>query len=177
MQSDICNYSDAYIVVRGGTITVTDPNNDTYDKKMAFKNNSTFISCTSKINNTLIDNAEDLDIVMPMYNFLERSKNYSKTTGSLWNISRDEPKSGAVGNLNCSIIDLKSFDYKTSITRRLIGKNAEKEDVKIVVLLKHLCNFSRTLGIPLINDETNLILMWSENCVITSKATRDVDSM
>ena len=83
MQSDICNYSDAYIVVRGGTITVTDPNNDAYDKKMAFKNNSTFISCTSKINNTLIDNAEDLDIVMPMYNFLERSKNYSKTTGSL----------------------------------------------------------------------------------------------
>ena len=144
---------------------------------MAFKNNSTFISCTSKINDTLIDNVEDLDIVMPMCNFLEHSKNYSKTTGSLWNISRDELNSGAVGNLNYSIRDSKSFDYETSITRRLIGKNAENEDVEIVVLLKHLCNFWRTLGIPLINDETNLILTWSENCVITSKATRDVDSM
>ena len=144
---------------------------------MAFKNTSTFISCISKIYNTLIDNAEDLDIVMPMYNFLERSKNYSKTTENLWNISRNKPNSGAVGNLNYSIIDSKSFDYKTSITRRLIGKNAENEDVKIVALLKHLCNFWRTLGIPLINDETNLILTWSKNCVITSKATRDVDSM
>ena len=83
LQSDICNYSDAYIVDRGGTITVTDPNNDAYDKKLAFKNTSTFISCISKIYNTLIDNAEDLDIVMPMYNFLERSKNYSKTTENL----------------------------------------------------------------------------------------------
>ena len=64
-------------------VTVTVPDNDAYDKKLAFKNNAAFISCISKINNTLIDNAEDLDIVMPMYNLIEYSKNYRKTTGSL----------------------------------------------------------------------------------------------
>ena len=71
------------------------------------------------INNTLIENAEDLDIVMPMYNLVEYSKNYLKTSGSLWNYYRDELNSGAVGDINYSIKDSKSFDYKTSITRGL----------------------------------------------------------
>ena len=73
----------------------------------------------SKINNTLIDNAEDLNIVMPMYNLLEYGKNYRKTTESLWNYYRDEPNSGAVGNINYSIKNSKSFYYKTSITGTL----------------------------------------------------------
>ena len=97
---------------------MADPNNGTYDKKLAFKNNSPFISCILKINNTLIDNAEVLDIVMPMYNLIDYSKNYSKTTGSLWNYYRDEPNSGAVGDINYFIRGSKSFDYKTTI----IGK-------------------------------------------------------
>ena len=59
LQSDLCDYSDAYIVVKG-TVTVTDLNDDAYDKKLAFKNNAQFISCISQINNTLIDNEEDL---------------------------------------------------------------------------------------------------------------------
>ena len=75
LQSDLCNYSDAYIIVKE-TIYVTDPNKDAYDKKLAFKNNAPFINCISKINNTLIDNTEYVDIVMPMYNFIEYSKNY-----------------------------------------------------------------------------------------------------
>ena len=70
LQSDLCDYSDACIVVKG-TINVTDPNNNAYDKKLAFKNDAPFISCISKINNTLIDNVEDLDIVMPMHNLIE----------------------------------------------------------------------------------------------------------
>ena len=74
-----------------GTITVTNPDNNAYDKKLAFKNNAPFLSYISKINKTLIDNAEDLDVVMPMYNLLEYSKNYSKTTGSFWHYYRDEP--------------------------------------------------------------------------------------
>ena len=82
LRSDLCDYSDAYIVVKGD-ITVTDPNNNAYDKKLAFENNAPFISCILKINSTLIDNAEYLDIVMPMYNLIEYSKNYSKATGSL----------------------------------------------------------------------------------------------
>ena len=67
-------------------------------------------------NDTFIDNAEDLDVVMPMYNLLEYSKNYSKTTGSFWNYYRDEPNSGVNNNINYSIKDSKSFNYKASIT-------------------------------------------------------------
>ena len=78
LRSDSCDYNDAYIVVKG-TITVTDPNAVAYDKKLAFKNNAPFIGCISKINNTLVDNVEDLDIVMPMYNLLEYSKNHRST--------------------------------------------------------------------------------------------------
>ena len=107
LRSDLCDYSDAYIVVKG-TITVTDPNSANYDEKLAFKINAPFTSCILKINNPLIDNAEDLNIVMPMYNLLEYSKNYRKTTGSLWNYYRDEPNSGKGGennNVNYSIKD------------------------------------------------------------------------
>ena len=125
LRSDLCDYSNAHIVVKE-TITVTDPNNDAYDKKLAFKNNASFISCISQINNTLIDNAEDLDNVMPMRNLIKYSKNYSESTGSLWNYYRDEKNSGAEGNMNYSIKDSKSCDYKTSITGRLEGNNTKK---------------------------------------------------
>ena len=174
LRSDLCDYSDAYIVVKG-KITVTNPNDDAYDRKLALKNNAPHTSCILKINNTLIDNAEDLDIVMPMYNLLEYTKNYRKTTGSLSNYYRDEPDGGAVGNINYSIKDSKSFDYKASITRKLEGNNVEKDDIEIVVPLKYFSNFWRTLDIPLINCEVSLTLTWSENCVITSKATREAD--
>ena len=87
---DLCGFSDAYIVVRG-TITFTDPNNAKRNKIVAFKNNAPFINCISKTNGVQTDNAEDLDVVIPMNNLLEYSKNYRKTTGSLWNYYRDEP--------------------------------------------------------------------------------------
>ena len=131
--NDLCDYSDAYIVIKG-KITVTNPNNNAYDMKLAFKSNAPFTRCILKINNTLIDNAKDLDIVMPMHNLLEYSKNYRKTTGSLFNYYRDEPNSGAVGNINYSIRSSKSFDYKTSITGKLEGNNVEKDDVKLLCL-------------------------------------------
>ena len=141
LRSDLCDCSDAYIVVKG-KIIVTDPNNNAYDKKLAFKNNALFVSCISKINNTLIDNAEDLDIVMPIYNLLEYNKNYSKTMGSFWNYYKDEPNKAANNNINYWIKDSKSFDYKTSITGKLESNNTEKE-TGIVAPLKHLSNFWR----------------------------------
>ena len=175
LRSSLCDYSDAYIVVKG-TITVTRQLLFVlYDKQLAFKNNALFTSCISKINNTLIDDAEDLDIVIPMYNLLEHSKNYRKTTGSFWEYYRDELNSGIGGEnnkVNYPIEDSKSFDYKTSITGKLEGTNTEKE-VEIFVTLKYLSNFWRTLNIQLINCEINLILTWTKNCVLTSKATRD----
>ena len=172
--SDLCDYSDVYIVVKG-KITVANRSNNAYDKKLAFKNNAPFTSCISKIDNTLTDNAEDLDIVMPMYNLIEYSKNHRKSTGSLFNCYRDEPNSGAVGNINYSIKNSNFFDYKTGITGKVEGKNVEKDDIEIVVSLKYLSNFWRTLDIPLINCEVSLTLTWSENCVLTSKATREAD--
>ena len=87
---------------------------------------------------------------------------------------QDEPNSGAVGDINYSNEDSKSFDYKTSITSRLEDNNIEK-NVEIAVPLKYLNNSCRTLDIPLINCEINLIATWSENYIITSKATRDAD--
>ena len=119
--SDLCDCSDACIVAKGKVI-VTNPDNDAYGKKLAFKNNAPFTSCISRINNTLIDNAEGLDVVVSMYNLIEYSKNHRKTTGSLWNYYRDEPNSGLGGdNINYSIKNSKSFDYKTSITGKLKG--------------------------------------------------------
>ena len=90
LRSDLCDYSDVYIVVKR-TITVEeDDNNKKKNKKLFFKNDAPFRSCIWKINNSFIDNAEDLDIVMPIYNLLEYSDNYCMTSGSLWNYYRDE---------------------------------------------------------------------------------------
>ena len=91
LRSDLCDFSDAYIIVTG-KIIVTTPDNNAYAKKLAFKNNAPFNNCIAKINNAIIDSAEDLEIVMPMYNLIEYSKNYRKTTGSLRNYYRDEQK-------------------------------------------------------------------------------------
>ena len=84
LQSYLCDYSNAYIVVKEN-ITVADPNNNAYEQKFALKNNPPFISWIWKSINTHIGNTEDLGIVMPMYNFVECIKNYLKATGHLWN--------------------------------------------------------------------------------------------
>ena len=167
--SDLCDFSDAYIVKKG-IIAVIDPKRN---KVVAFKNNAPFINCISKIRGVQIDNAEDLDVVMPMYNLLEYSKNYRKTTGSLWNYYRDEPSNPLSSNS-------ESFKYKTSITGNTYnvgdgeaGYNADKvgkKETEIVVPLKHLNNFWRTLNIPLMNCEIELILTWSKNWVLADMA-------
>ena len=78
LHSNLCDYSDAYIVVKGIIIVTGANNRDRKNRSLAFKNNAPFISCISKINNVLIDNAEDLDVVMLIYNLIEYSKKYSK---------------------------------------------------------------------------------------------------
>ena len=102
-------------------------------KKLIFKNNAPFINCITKINGIKIDNAEDLDVVMPMYNLLEYSKNYRKTTGSLWNYYKDEPNSSTVNNITHSILNSESFDYKANFIGSVTNNNLTKNDVKIVV--------------------------------------------
>ena len=168
LRSDLCDYSNAYIVVKE-TITIVRPNAAKRNKEVTFKNNTPFINCISKINDVKIDNAEDLDVVMPIYNLLECSKNYKKTTGSLWNYHRDEPSNPLSSNS-------KSFKYKTSITGKTynIGAGEEgydankvgKNEAEVVIPLKYLSNFWRGLNIPLINCDIELILTWSKNCVL-----------
>ena len=82
LRSNLCDFNDAYIVAKGD-ITVGAPNNAKRKKVVAFKNNAPFTNCISKINGIKIDNVEDLNVVMAMYNLLAYSKNYRKTTGSL----------------------------------------------------------------------------------------------
>ena len=94
LRSNLYDYSDAYIVVKGTIDLLVDAANDNHktEKGVALKSNAPFSSWISKINSTLIDEAEDLGIVMPMYNLLEYSQNYSRTSERLWKYYRDEIK-------------------------------------------------------------------------------------
>ena len=164
------------------------------NRQVILKNNAPFISCISKINGVLVENAEDLDIVIPMYNLLKYSKNYTKTSASLWNYYRDELTDEANDNNgpNKDVINSKPFKYKTSITgstynvpRRMTDADGNlvnnpnydrnkrgAKKVEIAVPLKHLGNFWNSLNMPLINCEVSLNLSWSETCVITSMGKR-----
>ena len=105
-----------------------------------------------------IDNAKDIDIVMPMYNLMEYSDNYCKISGILWQYCRNEP--------NDNLTDSKLLESKIKITGNTT-KDGNKKDIEITVPLKYLSNIWRTLEMPsLINCEINLILTWSSTCVI-----------
>ena len=96
---------------------------------------------------------------MPIYNLIEYNDNYSKTSGSLWHYYRDDP--------NNNLTDSESFKSKVKITG-MTPNDGNTKDVEIMVPLKYLSNFWRTLEMPLINCEVELILTWSKNCVISS---------
>ena len=131
LRSDLCDYSDAYTDVKGiATISADERDRDEMNRQIILKNNATFISCILKINGVLVENAEDLDIVMPMYNLLEYSKNYSKISASLWNYYRDELTDETNDNNgpNKNVINSKSFKYKTSITGSTYNVPRRKTD-------------------------------------------------
>ena len=173
LRSSLCDFSDAYILVKGN-VTVNNTAgagaaaNNT-NKKVIFKNCAPFTNCISEINNTQVDNAKDIDIVMPMYNLIEYSDNCSKTSGSLWQYCKDVP---AVNN-NGNIADFNganatdSFNSKEKITGQT-DDDGEIDNVEITVPLRYLSNFWRTLVMPLISCEVNLTLTWSANCAIVS---------
>ena len=172
LKSSLCDYSDTYILAKG-TISINNTaaqgaaaNN--INKKVIFKNCAPFTNCISEINNTQIDNAKDIDIVMPMYNLIEYSDNYAKTTGSLLQYCKDVParyNNGEIAAFDANFLT-DSFKFKAKITGQT-GNDGTK-DVEIMVPLKYLSNFWRTLEMPLINCEVNLILTWSSTCVIAS---------
>ena len=170
LKSSLCDYSDEYILVKG-TISVNNTAaagaaaNNT-NKKLIFKNCAPFTNCISEINNTQIDNAKDIDIVMPIYNLIEYSDNYAKTAGSLWQYCKDIPARNANDEIteNTASNLTNFFNFKAKITGQT-GNNGTK-DVEIMIPLKYLSNFWRTLEMPSINCEVNLILTWSSTCVL-----------
>ena len=85
LRSDLCDYADAYILVNGTILVIGLNLRDRQNRPLILKNNAPFVSCITRINEELIEDADDLDIVMSMYNLLEYSKNYRKTIGSLYN--------------------------------------------------------------------------------------------
>ena len=165
LKSSSCDYSDAYIFVKG-KITITGAGDDAtarqadeINKGVTFKNCAPFTICISEINNTKVDNCKDIDIVMPMYNLIEYSDNYAKTSGSLWQNYR--------GETNDNLANSESFKSKKKITGKT-PNNGNQKDIEIMVPLKYLSNFWKTLEMPLINCEVSLILTWSSTCVITN---------
>ena len=176
LRSDLCYYSGAYIVVKGSIDLLADDTNENVkaENDVGFKNNAPFRSCISKINNTLIDNAEDLDIVMPMYNQLEHSQNYSMISGSLWNYYRDK-----IDDVHNNASDGKSFIYKTKIVRNTPERPGNEGDinrqpvptlnVEVTIPFKYLSNFWRSIHLPLIICKTELYLSWTKDCVLVEQ--------
>ena len=193
LRSNLCDYSDAYILVKG-TIRVNGIVNGVKNeilrrnRLLILTNNAPFVSCMTKINNEFIEDADDFDIVMPMYNLLEYSKNYRKTIGSLYNYYRDELSDDNNPNNfpNTNVVNSNTFKYKNKITGNTYnvadgaaGHNANrvrKQDVELAIPLKYLGNFWRALNIPLISFEVFLKLKLKKNCVITSLEQRQVDA-
>ena len=161
LRSTLCDYGHAYILV-SATIAVPNTAASANNRKnVIIKNCISFTNCISEINNTQTDNAKDIDIVMPMYNLIEYSDNYSKTSGGLRNYYRYEPflnANGAIADFTADNNNSVSFKFKSKIAGKT--ENDGTKNVKIRVPLKYLSNFWRTLEMPLINCEINLILTW-----------------
>ena len=206
LRSNLCDYSDAYILSKG-KIVVTAPganNNaknirDKRNRSVILKNNAPFVSCITRINGELIEDADDLDIVMPMYNLLEYSKNYRKTIGSLYNYYIDELSDDADDNNfgNIKVVNSNTFKYKNKIIGNTYDVDARipnpdgagqidnpiykvnnegTQEIELAIPLKYLGNFCRALNIRLISFEVFLELKWNKNCVITSLERRQVDA-
>ena len=153
-KSSLCDYSDVHILVKG-TITVVGAgatveasNTERNDKQAIFKSWTSFTDCISKINNTQVDNVEDLDVVIPMYNLIKYSDNYSKTSGSLYQFWRDEPKD--------PITDSESFKFKSRFLNDTNNAGTRNGCV-IKIFMWFFQNFWNAFNYC----EINLILTWT----------------
>ena len=159
LRSDLCDYSDAYIVVKGDiALTKTENRGFINVKKsfLAFKNNTPFTYFISKLYGVLIDNTEYSDVAVTMYNLLEYSKNFRKITGTT-------SITGKTSNENQENAEIAEEEHTNT-----------NKNIEIMVPLKHLSNFCRTLNIHLINCEVYQTLTWSKNCLLTNITTQTV---
>ena len=167
LRSCLRDYAGAYILVKG-TITTTVAGDNAYarwaderNKGVIFKNCTPFTKCRSRIHNKDIDTTQNIAIVIPMYKLIEYGDNYSKASGSLWQYYKDEP--------NDNLENSEPFKSKVKITVNT-PDGGNTKDVEIIVPSKNLSNFWRTLEMPLISCDVNLILDWFEDFVITNSA-------
>ena len=172
--SSLCDYSDPYVLVKG-TISIAEqagdnPNNN--NKEVVFKTCAPFADCISKINNTQIDNAKDIDVVMPIYNLIENSDNYLKNSGSLWQHYRDGSFLDANGGIAYFPAANNNSAALFKLKQKIAGEIAYngRNDVEIMVPLKYLSNFLRIFEMLLVNCEINVILTCSGTCVLSNDA-------
>ena len=154
IKPNLCDYSDAYISVTG--------NIQPANSVVAFKNCAPFRTCDVTINDEHVEKAEDLDIVMPMYNLLEYCDNYQDSTGSLYQFKRDEPPDDNANVAN----NTTSLVYKSKLISGTDDNNVK--NVTLVVPLKYVRNFFRSLEMPLVNCKIDLELTWHKDCMISS---------
>ena len=140
------------------------------DTNVAFKKCAPFTRCVTHINDEHVETAENLDIIMPMYNLIEHSDNYADSSGRLYQFKRYESPMNDAGNPNNVALDNStSFKYKVSLSGKADdtdGNDRSLKNTKIVVSLKYLCNFFRSLEMALINCKIHLELNWNNDCVM-----------
>ena len=164
----MCDYAEANILV-DGTIRATNAVNAT---RLALKNCAPFTKCNLELNDEHVDTAENLDIVMPMYNLIEYSDNYQDSSATLYQYKRDEPpEDDAVADLTAD--NSSSFKYKIkllgNVTRDAVdAAGVRRLNVKVVVPLKYLSNFFRSLEMSLISRKIKLNLTWKKECVLST---------
>ena len=164
LKPNLCDYAEAFILV-DGTIRAAAANGDT---RLALKICVPFTKCNLEINDEHVDTAENLDITMPMYNLIEYSDNYQDSSATLYQNKRDEPpEANAINDLTTNTSS--SFKYKVKLLGNpLLDGNIAKRSVKVVVPLKYLSNFFRSLEMPLINCKIKLNLTWKKECVLST---------
>ena len=166
LKPNLCDYVEVYILV-DGTIRAAAANGDT---RLALKNCAPFTKCNLEINDEHVDTAENLDITMPMYNLIEYSDNCQNSSATFYQYKRDEPPEANANN-NLTTNTSSSFKYKVKLLGNpVLDGNIAKRSVKVVVPLKYLSNFFRSLEMPLINCKIKLNLTWKKECVLSTDA-------
>ena len=166
----MCDYAEAYILV-DGTIKAANALNAT---RLALKNFAPFTKCNLEINDEHVDTAENLDIVMPMCNLIEYSDNYQDSSAMLYQYKRDEmPEDDAVADLTADNSD--SLKYKIKLLANVTevagdAAGVRRLSVKVVLPLKYLSNFFRSLEMSLINCKIKLNLTWKKERVLSTGA-------
>ena len=168
LKPNLCDYAETHILI-DGTIRATNAVNAT---RLALKNCAPFTKCNLEINDEHVDTAKNLDIVMPMYNLIEYSDNYQDSSATLYQYKRDEPpEDDAVADLTANNSD--SLKYKIKLLGNVTevagdAAGVRKLNVKVVVPLKYLSNFFRSLEMPLVNCKIELNLTWKKECVLST---------